>query len=258
MTLDELYAEAMQNYAMSHHYLSKLKTVLDQMASARSGEAATAPVRCVREWQDWLTANGPALKSTIHEGTGVKFTERGTAYTVDWVPSLATAPDDRFAPTTLMKISSKSDGRGAPPKVYFLWSQRFDVYPRFGVGPDPAERVIPTGFDVADVTWPTSPDGGTVLGVVAPVSAHPIDPEFGDEQPFDWTDVEQPAEGRFATMSEWDAHHGPYFDSLVSADRKPTDDEKESLLARLPEGSDPNAAVAIAYRAAVTRAAGST
>lgn len=219
-THNELLAEATQNYAMAHHYLSKLKVTLDQLSAVQSGLAQSIrpPVRCVREWQDWLAHNGPAIKADVHEGTGVKFTERGTPYTVEWTPSLSGEPDDRFAPNTLMKIGTRAVGRGAPAKVFFLWNQRFDVLPKFGVGPD-------------------RPDPGE-LGIV----------NLPDPPPDDG-----PTSTRLTTLEEWDAVNVTYFDGLVSADRKPTDDEKQLLRDMLPEGEDANAAIAIAYRKAVER-----
>src|SRR5690349_22186425 len=50
---------------------------------------AEASVRCVREWTEWLRANGPALKSEITEATGVRFKEQGTPYTIKWFDYMA-------------------------------------------------------------------------------------------------------------------------------------------------------------------------
>ena len=221
MTPAELHAEAMQHYAMAHHYLGKLKTTLDQMGSASAG-LARVPVRCVREWQDWLAIHGPAFKSDIAEQTGVRFTERGTPYTVEWTPSLATEPDDHFDPSTLMKISDKSVGRGRPPVIFFLWSQRFDVHPRFQVGPIREEthsNEIPDG-SVAVHFDPTIAAAGGV---------------------------------RCVNMTEWDDLHAWLFDGMVVTDTKPTDEQKEMLRNSLPEGEDANAAIAIAIRNARLR-----
>jgi hypothetical protein len=230
-TLEELQADAMQNYAMAHHYLSKLKTVLDEMVAARSGTVGTAPVRCVREYQDWLALNGPALKSDVHAGTGVKFTERGTPYTVDWIPSLADAPDDRFAPTTLMKINAKQgDGRGAPAKVFFLWSQRWDVLPKFGVGPERPAGIDPVASETQPETWTPA---STVLGVVQP-------------EPTEETQ-------RYASLEQWDTAWAGAFDALAASETKPTDEQKQQFRDTLPEGADANASIAIAYRNATQR-----
>lgn len=239
-THEELHAEAMQNYAMAHHYLGKLKETLDQMTAGRVGSGPiTSPIRCVREWTDWLSLNGPTLKPDIVEATGVKFNERGTAYTVEWSPSLSQAPDDQFAPNTIMKISSRrvGQGRGAPPKVYFLWSQRWDVHPLFGVGPVKSESEVPA----LNLLLIPGPDE---YGVMPPGDAERFDAEIAEA-------LSQPT--RFATMGEWDAYYAPTFDALVSAETKPSDEQKQTMRDTLPEGTDANAALAIAYRNAVLR-----
>lgn len=235
-TFDELLAEANQHYALAHHHLGKVKIVLDLMIEARPASmvaTVNSPVRCVREWVDWIGVNGPSLKGDIHEGTSVKFTERGAKYTVEWARSLATARDDQFAPNTLMKISGQSKGRGAPPKIYFLWSQRWDVYPKFGVGP-----IKPADWDV-----PTAP--------VEPVdnfedwSMEELEPdEVSDE-------TESP---RFATVEEWYDAHAPMFDTIFASGTKLTVEEKQDLLDTLPDGTvDGNSHIALAYSAAVKR-----
>lgn len=223
---ERLHADAMQHYALAHHHLTKLKETLDEMAVGQGTTPApsSAPVRCVREWADWLAVNGPSIKGDIQDSTGVRFTERGTKYTVEWVPSMAAEPDDRFPPNALMKIGSKPDGRGAPPKIFFLWSQRFDVYPKFGVGP--SERPEPIETDGAPA----------------------------DDLPWDEVAVDVDGPMRYATMAEWDQAHGPLFDALVSSDAKPTDEQKQMLKDTLPEGAEPNASIAIGYRSAVERA----
>lgn len=235
-THNELLAEATQNYALAHHYLNKLKVSLDQLSASQSGiaQASRPPVRCVREWQDWLSDNGPAIKGDIQEATGIKFTERGTPYTVEWTSSLAQEPDDRFAPNTLMKINLKPDGRGAPPKVYFLWSQRWDVQPKFGVGP-----IKPDDWEE---------------------STHPVEPvdNFGDWSMDELVECQSDGASdepsRFATVEEWNDANAAWFDAMVSAESRPTVEQKQALLDTLPHGVvDGNGLIASAYADAVKR-----
>lgn len=258
-THEELHAEAMQHYAMAHHYLGKLKETLDQMTAGRVGSGPiTSPVRCVREWTDWLSLNGPALKSDIVEATGIKFTERGTPYTVEWSTSLSEAPDDQFAPNTIMKIGSRAEGRGAPPKVYFLWSQRWDVHPLFGVGPLKPKTVVDYVNEIGEVGFDPEP----LTGVVKPpvVSPHALAPGPWEEPPLaldepvpqaEWAEPEPPT--RYATIEEWDEAWAPTFDIFVANGHKPTDEWKQAFRDTLPAGADLNAAIAIAHRQAVER-----
>lgn len=236
-TFDELLAEANQHYAMAHHHMGKVKIILDLMFEARpASRVATvnSPVRCVREWVDWLQANGPALKGDIHEGTGIKFTERGSKYTVEWARSLDTAPDDQFAPNTLMKISGQAKGRGAPPKIYFLWSQRWDVHPKFGVGPIKPEDWGQESLEAVDDIGP--------IGF-----SWPVDEPVENSEP-----TEEPT--RYATVEEWNEANAAWFDAIVAAEAKPTTEQKQALLDTLPDGTaDGNALIASAYAAAVKR-----
>lgn len=247
-THNELMAEATQNYAMAHHYLGKLKVTLDQLSAVQSGiaQASRPPVRCVREWQDWLAANGPTEKGGIQAATGIKFTERGTPYTVEWTPALAEAVDDRFAPHTLMKINTKPDGRGAPPKVYFLWSQRFDVHPLFGVGP------IKSDADDLDEQIDRLHGAGAAAALDAAIASGEI-PTSPDTETAGTDAVSEPETVRFATIEEWDGYYAPLFDTMVAAESKATDAQKQVLRDTLPDGADANAAIAIAYRNATLR-----
>lgn len=239
---EHLHAEAVQQYALAHHHLSRLKDVLDQMASVRQGAAPSVipSVRCVREWADYLASHGPTPKPQIHKDTGIKFTEAGGRYTVEWHSALEGVPEDHFAPNTIMKINADPEGkRGAPPKIYFLWSQRYDVRPLFGVGPSE-----PTDLGAAYYEKMTTPRELT---------------ETDQSVIRDLLDRTEPdvsgLTGRFDTMAEWDEHWAPTFDAIASAERKWTDEEKQAFRDTCPEGEDANAAVAIAHRAAVQRLA---
>jgi hypothetical protein len=252
---EALHGEAMSQYALAHHHLNRLKDVLDQMASARAFTPVShAPVRCVREWQDYLAINGPTLKPKITDDTGIKFTERGSQYVVEWRSALREMPDDNFAPNTLMKINARSEGkRGSPPRIYFLWSQRWDVHPLFGVGP--TGPVKPIDGDLSGDGDYLSADhvaraisldtesgpahGAPLLGVIHP-------PEFQSN-----AEPEPPT--RCATMDAWDEMWAPTFDFLASAGGKPSDEQRAEMKATVPEGSDGNAAIAIAYRDAMKR-----
>ena len=240
-------------------------------------------VRCVREWTRWLSENGPAHKSTIVEATGVKFTERGMTQTFMWDDAMVNDADDALPADALMRIQGPpKNTAGRPPMVYFLWSQRYEVYPLFGVGPlrpDPAaqsnEPQAMTG-----VIMPISPVIESGRYETVPTSSHPIDPAYGEEltlstvvdslmeRPMNHTPfynecepdlgaserdmaLDQPE--RYATLAEWDAAWEPFMDRLVANDAKPTDGEKEELIATLPEEAEPNAALAIAHRNAVLR-----
>lgn len=225
-------------------YLEQFLSVLNQETDL-DGVAPAQSVRCVREWTSWLADNGPAYKSTIAEATGVKFTERGTPYTFQWVPSYAGSPDDAFPANALMKIDGPSSGsRGRPKAIYFLWSQRWDVLPKFGVGPvKPAEGGI-LAPSMVMVGEPPAPLYGNVTIAL---------PETTDDG-LDWDTVSDTDSAvPFETMEAWDAEWASVFDDLARSETKPSDDVRTAMVNSLPPGAEPNAAIAIAMRQAVQR-----
>lgn len=209
-------------------------------------------IKCVREFTRWLSENGPALKATIESETGVKFTERGTPHTVHWNDSMAASPDDAYLDHTIMRIDSLSTGAaGRPPVIYFLWSQRFDVRPRFGVGPERPAQSNTVTYSPADVA--------VTVGMHEALAE-----SFDQNPPAAWGETDLPAQSntdpepkatvaRYATLEEWDEAWASTFDALASAEAKATDAQKEMLRATLPEDADANAAIAIAYRQATQR-----
>lgn len=119
----------------AEEFLSQFLSLMNRKDGG-SGIPTGQSIRCVREWTRWLSNNGPALRSTITEGTGVKFSDRGTAHTFIWDDSMLHYSDDSLPQFSIVRMRSvTTPGRGAPPVIYFLWSQRWQVLPKFGVGP---------------------------------------------------------------------------------------------------------------------------
>lgn len=129
--------------ALALQHSKRADGFLDQFLSLISYEGAKSDTpaklpRCVREWTAWLHANGPAFRKDIYEGTGVKFNERGTPHTIQWSGKLNDVDDDSISPNTIVRFIGRSptSRRGSPPTIYALWSQRYEVRPKFGVGPE--------------------------------------------------------------------------------------------------------------------------
>lgn len=129
--------------ALALQHSKRADGFLDQFLSLISYEGAKSDTpaklpRCVREWTAWLHANGPAFRRDIYEGTGVKFNERGTPHTIQWSGKLNDVDDDSISPNTIVRFIGRSptSRRGSPPTIYALWSQRYEVRPKFGVGPE--------------------------------------------------------------------------------------------------------------------------
>lgn len=137
---------------------------------------------CVRVWTRWLMDHGPNTRQHITKATGVKFSERGTPHTICY-DDVTSDENDAFPPNTIVRFNGyrPNSGRGRAPVVFGLWSQRYEVNRLYGIGPGPDGP-------------PEEPKAMT--GVIQPpVSSHPIDPEFGQEEPFtfDGEDLSQPS-----------------------------------------------------------------
>lgn len=280
---EQALANFQHEQAMAQAHAHRADIYLGQFLSLvgqRTGDRPTGQsIKCVREWTRWLSDNGPELKPIIQEETGIKFTERGTPHTFLWDDAMADDPDDALPPNAICRMQGppNADGKGRPPMIYFLWSQRWDVHHLFGVGP--VQPWAPEHQAVVDTY-----DGGTLTGVVQPP---PLDDGWtqpapsvtpmveGEEQTFDWSEPPfddtawpevvadsgereaalepEPERPRCATMEEWDALHAAFFDGMVASESKPSEGQRDFLRATLPVDAEPNAALAIAYRQAVER-----
>lgn len=209
-TSEDALAMFRHHQALAHQHLRKADAYLNQFLGSASPQASGKATRrlpqCVAIWTEWLSENGPNTRQHITDATGVKFTERGTPHTVQWDGGMA---ESRFPPSTIVRFIGRKPpggGRGSPPTIYALWSQRFDVRPRFGVGPVAPDNEI------------TEEDATQALtGVIRPpVSSHPIDPEFGEEEPFDFdtetaeaVPAETPEQWAARVMAMRDGESGP-------------------------------------------------
>lgn len=230
--------------------------------------------RSVREWVGWLRMHGPSYRGEIQEATGINLTAK-PSQVLDWSGDMVTWAETAVPGDTLCRTTGFREGRGRPPSIYFLWSQRFDVLPKFGVGPvrpDPAEPVeLATGGVVGpdDLGPLLVGDGAPLLGVLSPTDenysgnlmdmlSQVVEEDSATDDPdedLSWDEPEddEPAP-RAVDMAEWHERHNAYFDMLVQTETKPTDEERAELYADLPEGVvDKHATIALAYGAALQR-----
>lgn len=151
-------------------FLAAITTKVSVATLPRSGP------RCVTVWTEWLAANGPNTRTHITDETGVKFTERGTPYTVRWQD---VQEETELPQNTIVRFIGQKppSGKGAPPTIYALWYQRYDVYPLFGVGPQKDGAIPPT---------PEAPKAMT--GVIRPPDSPDPDQSSGppEETPEQW------------------------------------------------------------------------
>lgn len=239
-----------------HHALALAQTNLNRAFSAVEKYEAAMGVKTVEKkhsiaslktWQRWLADNGPASRGQITEASGVKLSERASPHTVVW--DEVAGLDVNYPDDTVCRVRSNppdGGGRGAPPVIYFLWSQRYDVRDKYGVGPerptdDGPQVVEPAPVDTVRIYDPLEREGTS--GEVPGVPPKTVEPE-----------PVEPESQRFATLDEWNEHWAGEFKFLAQYGSKPTDEVRAKMVATLPEGVDPNGALAVAYSTAVREA----
>lgn len=212
---------------------SALERFLEIISYGTDSQAPLGGVpQCVRVWSAWLAQNGPDTRQNITEATGRKFTERGTPHTLRWDDiqdgDSANIPENTIIRFTGAKVN---EGRGAQPVVYALWSQRYDVFPKFGVGPSLPDNVADAyGSVAAEGVAPSAEAVQQALtGVIRPpTSAHPIDPDYGEEEPFDFTAEDLTGDGFVATVSDPTEFDHKSWAERVVAERDGLSDEGNS------------------------------
>lgn len=212
-------ALATQHQRKAQQFLEQAISLAGGGVSAKIGANQNGP-NCLRVWARYLSENGPSLRQEIQDETGTKFTERATPYTIMWDDGMAAYSDDHFAADTIVRMRSvrNADGRAGTQTAYFLWCQRFDVYPRFGVGP--RGQIAPA-----------------LLGVIHP-------PVTADTVPLEHQEIRNPQPEveatyiRYPTMDDWYAQWVPFCEQLAKYDAVPTAEEKEEMLGTLPEDTD--------------------
>ena len=200
-----MLVEIEQHQALSEKHSAKARTLLAQYRSiVANGYVNSAsetqpvplrPIKSLTRWVNWLKANGPALRKTLVDAVG-PLGGNAVAYTLDWDWSMGFAEDDAFIDDTMLKMTiAPETGKGRPPDVYFLWSQRYDLLDLFGVGPSHPEL---------EATKPEPTDPEPLTGVIRPV------PEF------EWTDAEtwpnltwDDVEPEWSTPTEGDQSNEP-------------------------------------------------
>lgn len=239
---DDTLVKIAQHLSVIQTYLSKVTVLVAeyQSATAQNGtvRSTNTTIHSLHMWAEHLAANGPTARGDITAATGLNLTKSGYDRTHAWVGPMTYMPDDGFPADAVLRIKGPSNGVGRPPVIFFLWSQRWDVLPKFGVGPVQPD-VLPETVDLGQQYLDT---------VTAPMDLTAEDEvALADLLTGDGDSV------RYATMDEWDDAWSATFDALAAAEAKPSDEVKQRMRDTLPDGADGNAAIAIAYRQATLR-----
>lgn len=204
----------------------------DSSVDWRNSLLKRRPTKSHQRWVEWLSENGPASRKTIADAVGL-LTGEIPPY-ANLLPAKGMFPDDM-----MLRLSADNPhNHGRPLDVYFLWSQRFDVLPLFGVGP---ERPLETDGE-----------SETLLGVIMPPEPS-LDATYQEMSDEVESEPETDALTRYGTLEEWNVAHSDLFDRLAQYGAKPTDEERDLLGKTLPEGVEYGPSIAVAYSEAVKR-----
>jgi hypothetical protein len=268
---EEAIMEMASQLAICQNMLTKLAVMFakfqEDTGSPMSGKSQPATnIRSLQLWSEHLAEHGPTFRQDIWDATGLNLAQAGHNQVRKWVGPMAFWPDNALSPDAVLSIQSLGTGKGRPPVIYFLWKQRYDVRPKYGVGPErPADgedgsallgvvQPEPTedrGFNYvsdtfADATWPegTPADG-------KPVIWNDLPDDFPDpDGPTIWDDLPEPADEEVPpyNVEDWKLQHAEVL-RLAGQGMKPTPEQFALLRSTHPDGPEAaNIAVAMAGR----------
>lgn len=207
-------ALAIANRKMANAALSNFLDAVTAGGTFTGSSETTGRVpKCVTVWTSWLAEHGPNTRQHITEATRCRFTEAGTPHTIKWEKIYYDGEsdihdDDLFPQNTIIRFRGKKvktyrsgvTKTGAAPVIFALWSQRYDVLPVWGVGPerpltpqDVYDAAVTRGLSHAEAqaeAWPEDPEAMTpMLGVIQPPVKSPYSLIEGPwaEQALDYT-----------------------------------------------------------------------
>lgn len=205
--------------------------------SAVGGALLSSNPHSLNVWAEWLAEHGPSLRQDVWDGTGLNLATGAMKNVITWKGPMTMWADGAVLPTTVCRIQGLSEARGRPPTVYFLWSQRWDVHPLFGVGPIKPEPSDLDAFGLPANEWDEPTDEPEPSGVYVGATAVPELPTT-----------------HLATMDEWNERWHNTMRSIAASGIKPDDELKQQMIETLPESVDPGPALALAYSAAARQA----
>src|SRR3990167_9510519 len=225
---DDALSKIVQHLAVAQTYLSKAAVLVAEYQSAAAPTPLGSAVRSTNTtihslhmWAEHLAEHGPTTRGDLDAATGLNLTKSGYDRTHAWVRPMTYMAGGSFPDDAVMRIKGPSNGVGRPPVVYFLWSQRWDVHPLFGVGPVKPENApaisIPTDGAMrgtADLTGLTFDEAQEVIYCPSddeiPVTVNTL------QEMFDGPEPDGPV--RYGTMAEWDEAWSGLFDSLAATE----------------------------------------
>jgi hypothetical protein len=192
--LSELLAEIQHHSALAvrstKRVMELVQTLADAPGVATSSGRLSHPSRTqvptsYLRWVGWLKENGPAPRQEVADGANTPLTKRAMELVTNWIPLCEAVEDGTYTDDDLFRVDEQPNGAGRPRAIYFLWGQRYEVRPLFGVGPERPDAETDTETDAETGTEPE-----TLLGVVLPPEPDTGEPLFAQEYPEPETEPE--------------------------------------------------------------------
>lgn len=234
VNIQDLILQIEQCETLEKHYAARAKDLRAQLHSISLAQPDGWDRKLRREkrtkssirWVEWLQSNGPTTRKAIADAVGLL-----TGPTPPYVDSLGKPmpeiPDDFYPADMMLRISVENEfGKGRPSDVYFLWSQRYTVFPTLRLNEDC--KAIETLSEVATIEVDDLID-------MEPESIVDDDPE----------PVVETSSGptRYGSIQEWaDGMHDSHF-IYGRYGHKFTKEEMQELRDTCPEGVDANVAI---------------
>jgi len=236
VNIKDLVVQIEQCEMLEKHYASRARDLRAQLQSISNAQPDSWDRRLKRHkrsksalrWAEWLQSNGPAMRKDISAAVGLL-----TGSTPPYVDSLgkpmADIPDDFYPQDMMLRLPIENDtGIGRPADLYFLWSQRYDVFPDLVLSP-----AAKSNAGISDLT------------IIEPDELVETDPETEpEEEPEDYPE-EEPENGRAEDLGTWLLMHADLF-AAAKFGAKFDKEEVQRLRDSCPDGYDANAAIALA------------
>lgn len=231
----DLVAQIEQCEMMEKHYAARAKDLRAQLhgVTLAQPDEWNRKIKQQRRtlsstrWTDWLRSNGPTPRKELAEIVGI-LTGPTPPYARALGRPMSEIPDNFYPEDMMLRISVENEhGKGRPSDVYFLWSQRYTVFPDLKVNPNVDENIE----TLSDVTVIEVDEPIEMVETVVPPKAKP-EPVVETSEPV-----------HYATLQEWyDGHYDSHF-VYAKHGHKFDKDELRELRVDCPDGVDPNVAI---------------
>lgn len=222
---------------MAEHYTRRARDLKAQLQGVLAVSAdgwgdslfREKPTKSALRWAAYLKQHGPTTRKAMADANG-PLTGTLPPHIESLGRPLSQIPDDFYPAEMMFRCTKDVDGAGRPPDLYFLWSQRYDVFPDLVLDENIENEPVLTKVAIIEIDDPINmePDPTPPVPKQSAVLDLPLVP------------------ARYSTLQEWyDENYQSHF-IYAEHGEKFDPEEMAHLKATCPEGVDPLAAIALA------------